>query len=570
MRDIEWIFAEENHELSGEISRKFGISPITAQLLINRGCDDFDKAMKFMNEDESSFFAPTLMRDMKKAVKRTIDACRNGEKILVFGDYDVDGTSSVVMLIKTLRAIGCKCNYYIPRRLKEGYGLNCDVVRTAARDGYTLLITADCGTSNLEEIRLAGECGIEVIVLDHHLPSEQMPDAFAIVNPKRPDCTYPFKDLSASGIVYKFCSEILAGDHFPELMEELLGLAAMGTVADIAPLCGENRAIVKKGLQILNRTSNPGLNALLERRELLHKKIMPWHISFVLAPVINAEGRVHKYSEDEPDGISEVVELFVSNDKKSLDRYVAMLCEDNDKRQEIEKSIVAEAKNMIERRAVSKDMPGYVFYNAQWHPGVIGVVASKLSEELRKPVFIIGEGGRGSARSSISFDIYSAVKNCSQMMLSFGGHRHAAGFRMEPSLVEEFTDEINKYCASVLKEDDFIKKEYVDINVELSQLGPDIVNEIDMLEPFGYGNPQPVFCSSPVYSGNSPRIVGTDHLKAVFNQGNTEIQAIAFKMANKKSLLESNVPLSIIYTPQFNEWDGEKRIQLKIKDIKAL
>ncbi|RMF97689.1 MAG: single-stranded-DNA-specific exonuclease RecJ [Candidatus Schekmanbacteria bacterium] len=564
--NTKWITYPLNTQLAKKLSESLGISKITAQILINRGCDTVLKAEKFLYGGSELFYPALKMKDMGLALEKTKEACRNKEKIFLFGDYDVDGTSSVVMLLKTLKEIGAKCEYYIPRRLKEGYGLNTNAVKYAAQKGFKMIITADCGISNCKEIALARELGMSVIVLDHHLPSGELPDANAIVNPKQEDCEYPFSELSASGIVYKFCTELLGSEVYSELKEELLAFAALGTVADIAPLLDENRLIVKKGLKNLNLTSNAGLNELLQRKELHFKKIMPWHISFIIAPVINAEGRVHEYSDDVPLGYSQVVELFTSGSNGNLPSKVSSICADNDIRQDIEKRIMNDAMEMA-KEEIEKGNNIIILHNDNWHPGVIGIVASKLTEEFLKPVVIIGEGGRGSARSSVNFDIYSSIDRCGKYLESYGGHTFAAGFKMDYRNLDNLKNALCEIASNYEVDSPFRKKEEIDMDIDFDEMNKELINEFDMLEPFGYGNQQPVFITRNVTVKYEPRIVGDKHLKLLLSQNGYTLQAIGFNMAEKKDILPENEYFSVIYTPQINNWNNEEHIQLKLKEI---
>ncbi len=568
MNDTHWITYPLKRDIAANLSRSLNINPITAQIIVNRGCESVEEADKFLNAGRESFYSALKMKNMELALDKTRDACRKREKIFLFGDYDVDGTTSVVMLMKTLKEIGSDCEYYIPRRLKEGYGLNANAVKYAANKGFKMIITADCGISNTEEIKLAKELGLTVIILDHHLPSGTMPDADAIVNPKQNECTYPFKEFSAAGIVYKFCAELLAEDVYKDLKDELLAFAAMGTVADIAPLRDENRLIVKEGLKLLNRTSNNGLNTLLQKKELSHKNIMPWHISFIIAPVINAEGRVHEYDSDQPLGYSEVVELFLSAGNGNIDSKVNNICSDNDRRQEIEKDIIANARKMAEDE-IDRGNDIIVLYDEKWHPGVIGIVASKLTETFLKPVFIIGEGGRGSARSFVNFDIYFSIDNCSQYLDSYGGHKYAAGFRIAPENVDYFRNALINLKNVTPGKDNYHKKEDIDMNIDFSELDKSLIEEFQKLEPFGYGNQQPVFISDNVTVKYNPKIVGDRHLKFMLSQNGYDMDAIAFNMSEKKDILQNNEKFSAVYSPQINRWKNEEQIQLKIKDIEA-
>lgn len=565
MKDTKWVIYSENMDFANKLSKSLGIGLITAQILINRDCDSVEKAEKYLYAGMEAFYPAMLMKDMNLAIEKTKEACRNKEGIFLFGDYDVDGTTSVVMLMKTLKEIGCICEYYIPRRLKEGYGLNSDAIKYAAGKGLKMIITADCGISNEKEIALAKKLGMTVIILDHHVPGT-IPNADAIVNPKQNDCAYPFKNLSASGIVYKFCTELLGGDIYRELKEELLAFAALGTVADISPLLDENRLIVKEGLRVLNLTSNTGLNELLQKKELHCKKIMPWHISFILAPVINAEGRIHEYNNGEPLGYSQVVELFSSGGDGSSALKVASICEDNDKRQEIEKTIVENAWGQASLE-IEKGNDIIVLFNNEWHPGVIGIVASKLTEELMKPVFIIGEGGRGSARSSVNFDIYASIDKCSQYLDSYGGHKYAAGFRIKTENINEFRRALLNGQNESKEDNIFQKKEEVDMNIDFNEIDISLLREFEKLEPFGYGNQQPVFLTKNVSLKYKPRIVGEKHIKLLLCQNDCNVQAIAFNMADRIDMFTDSRLFSVIYSPQINRWNDEEQIQLKIKDI---
>ncbi|MBM7855002.1 single-stranded-DNA-specific exonuclease [Desulfohalotomaculum tongense] len=545
------------------LANQLNISEILAQMLINRGIHTVEEARAFLNSGLNYLHDPMLMKDMDKALAAVMKCLRDGQPILVHGDYDVDGISATALLVNALHRLGGVVDYYIPQR-EQGYGLHGDTLRWAAEEGYRLVITVDCGITALEEAELAGELGLTLVITDHHEPGEQLPRAEAVVNPKRPDCRYPFQELAGVGVAMKLVQAVYNEVELPNhAWYDLLDVACLGTVADIVPLLGENRIIVKHGLEQLRISPNLGLAALKEVSGVGNRHINTADVGFALAPRLNAAGRV----ADPRLG----VELLLCPEPERAREIARNLDKSNKERQNIEMQVLEEALAMIEQRPEFLDHKVLVLAAENWHPGVIGIVASRLLERYHRPVLLIslaGEEGKGSARSIDGLHLYNALEYCKDLLTNFGGHEKAAGFSIPAENVDCLRQKINEYADRVLDEESLLPSITVDKVISLDELTEDVVQEMALLAPFGHCNPGPVLGSREVQMLNW-RLVGENqnHLKIKVRDDRAVLDGIGFNLAAYGEMLAACETVDLAFVPEINEWNGRRSVQLKVKDI---
>jgi single-stranded-DNA-specific exonuclease len=550
------------------LCRELGLSPLISQILEGRNICEPDHARHYLSPSLQDLHNPFLMQDMGKAVDRLVRAIYCEERIVVYGDYDADGITSVVVLLQFIKQIHPKVTYYIPDRIKEGYGLNRDAVERFRAQGVSLIVTVDCGISDHESIALALSLGIDTVILDHHEISGVLPRAVASVNPNRKDCRFPFKHLAAVGIVFNFLIALRGAlrkegfwknAHYPNL-REYLDLVALGTIGDIAPLLDENRIFVKVGLDLISEEKRLGLRSLKRVCGIEHQVIDSGKASFALIPRINAAGRIASATE--------AVELLLADNMERADELAERLDVFNRKRQVMEKMIFGELLEKIEGSLGSGQMGPLVFASSNWHPGVIGIVASRLVDRFGRPAILISlkDGiGKGSGRSIPSFNIYDGLKRCESLLISFGGHQYAAGISIKEEDIESFSsllsDILQKSDAGV----DFTSCTTIDAQCSLTDITQDLLLQLEQLAPFGSRNPEPVLCVRNV-SIASPTIVGNNHLKMRINGDGVCRNSIWFSKGQYLKDLSTSV-LDILFTPQINTWNGSNDIQLKLKDI---
>jgi single-stranded-DNA-specific exonuclease len=562
---------EEARARSKIISDALGIPSLVADLMVQRGIENTSDAEAFLRADLMDLEDPNLLKDMEKAVERIIRGMEENEKIVVYGDYDVDGITSICVLVGVLASLGANVDYYIPDRVDEGYGMNSEAVRSIAKDGASLLITVDCGITAFLEVQLAESLGMDVIVTDHHEPHGELPSAVAVINPKRHDESYPFRDLAGVGVAYKLAQALLMTvKGTPEALtpaDRLLDLVALGTIADVSPLVGENRVFAKQGLAKINRTENLGLRSLIQVCGLRDRMITAGTVGFVLAPRLNAAGRIGDASL--------CVELLLTDSPERAMAIAKFLDNVNSERQEMEMKIFEEASSMVKTCGGQPIDSVLVLANERWHPGVIGIVASRLVEEFNRPTILIsldGDEGRGSGRSIPEFDLYKALSLCSDALLGFGGHKYAAGIAVSRHAIDGFREEINEVGRSVLSEDDFLPKVFCHQELALDEIDLDVAKGIAMLAPFGVANPTPMFLSTGVvlkeYRGVG---AGGRHLKLRLSQSGREHDGIGFDLGHLTSQMYSHrvTAIDIIYTIEVNEWNGIIRPQLNVKGLRV-
>jgi len=544
--------------LQTKLAQELDISPITAQILINRGLRSCAEAHKFLNAKLDQLLDPYSFPDMPVAVKLIKEASRDKKKVLIFGDYDVDGITALAVLKNALAKIGLKPFHYIPHRIKEGYGLNKNILQIAKDKGVELLITADCGTSSHNEIRELKRHHIEVIVTDHHEQSCEMPTgAAAVINPKLKNTNYGFRDLAGVGVAYKL-AQALTQDR----LTDELDLVTLGTIADVVPLLGENRVIVKEGLARFHLTKKTGLRALIESASLKDKKFSPYFISYIIGPRLNASGRMSTAET--------ALELLLSTDKEEAVLLAKKIELFNRQRQQVEGRILEEAAELIDREVDFKEQKIIVVAKEDWHQGVLGVVASKLSDRFYRPTILISldkDLCKGSARSIKNFHLFSALLECRDLLENFGGHAHAAGLLISKDKIKAFRKAINEVALKQLRLEDLIPSLDADIQVNLSDLNEEIIRELGLLEPFGMNNPQPLFYTTNLRLKGEPLSLARDTLKFWVTDGQATFQAIGFGKGSLKESLISTPGFDLVYTPRMDSWGGNETVILEAEDI---
>lgn len=562
---------EEARARSKIISDALGIPSIVADVMAQRGIENPGEAEAFLRADLMDLEDPNLLKDMGKAVERIVRGIEDGEKIVVYGDYDVDGITSICVLVDVLRSLGANIDYYIPDRVDEGYGMNPEAIRSIATDGASLLITVDCGITAFLEAQLAQSLGLDVIITDHHEPHGELPSAVAVINPKHHDELYPFRDLAGVGVAYKLVQALLmAVKGIPDVFsppDRLLDLVALGTIADVSPLVGENRVFAKQGLEKMNRTDNLGLQALIKVCGISGRMITAGTVGFVLAPRLNAAGRIGDASL--------CAELLLTDSPGRAMAIAKFLDNVNSERQEMEMRILEEATSMVETCDGQPVDSVLVLANEGWHPGVIGIVASRIVEEFNRPTILIsldGDEGRGSGRSIPEFDLYKALSLCSGTLLRFGGHKYAAGIAVSRHAIDGFRKEMNEVGRSVLSKDDFIPRILCHQELALDKINLEVAKGIALLAPFGVANPTPVFLSTGV-TLEEYRGVGTGgrHLKLRLSQAGEEHDGIGFGLGHLASRLYPYLKkkIDLIYTIEVNEWNRIIQPQLNVKGLRV-
>ncbi|MBS4534234.1 single-stranded-DNA-specific exonuclease RecJ [Clostridium sp. D2Q-14] len=546
-----------------EISREFRISPIVSKVLLNRGLKSKEEIKKFLNPTYDDFHDPSLLKDMDNVTDRILRAIELDENIWIYGDYDVDGVTSTSLLINFFSQIGIEVDYYIPDRHKEGYGLNKDAVKFIREQKGNLIITVDCGITSVEEVKYCNELGMDIIITDHHTCGDRLPDAAGVINPNREDSNYPFKKLAGVGVAFKLVQSISREFKIDIDYLSLLPIVAIGTVADVVSLMGENRLIVKKGLELINKTTNLGIKALIEVTGLEGKEISGGHIGFIIGPRINAAGRMKHARKG--------VELFTSTNYEEALNIAKELDEENKYRQEIESRIFDEADELIRREGLDDDNV-IVLSSNDWHHGVIGIVSSRITEKYYKPSVLISidenNKGRGSARSISTLNIYDALNDSRDLFLGFGGHKLAAGLSIDKDNIDTFKNRVNSWVGKNLEPEDFCQEIVVDSVVEMEDISLNTVVNLDKLAPFGMGNSSPVFSFEDSIVKNI-RSVGRNrsHLKLGILYKGMKIDCIGFNLGYMTDNINNLDLINIIGSLDINEYNGEKKVQILIKDI---
>ncbi|OGX33872.1 MAG: single-stranded-DNA-specific exonuclease RecJ [Omnitrophica WOR_2 bacterium RIFCSPHIGHO2_02_FULL_52_10] len=555
-----WKICSQDPKQQVKLSNALGVHPIVAQLLINREITDLKEAKDFFSADLSTMHDPLLLKNMDKAVKRIARAGAKGEKILIVGDYDVDGITSSVLLNKILRQLGIRVAHYIPHRMNDGYGLNEHVSRIAVNEGAGLVIAVDCGITAHHAVDLVNRQNVDVIVIDHHEPNAaELPAAFAIINPKQRDCPYPFKHLASVGLVTKLAQAMLGR----ESSEHVLDLAAIGTVADVVPLRGENRVLVKSGLPKISATKNKGLMALLELTKIKDKKLTPFHIGFVIGPRINAAGRM--------DSAQTSLDLFLSEDSQEAYELARALDKHNVQRQAMQRNIIEEALALAEQEINFKEQKVIVLQKEGWHRGVLGIVASHLTEKYYRPSIVISVDngiGTASARSIDGFHLHEALASCAEYLEEFGGHAGAAGLTIKAENIDPFRALINQVAHETLELKKLMPTLVIDGEIPLSMVNLELAEIIDAMAPFGEGNPAPVFCSRQVTVKSRPALLGKNTLKFWVCDNDYAISAVGFGMGEYQGIISAGQKIDLAYEISIDDWNKSPVPQLKLKDIR--
>lgn len=560
-----WVLQDHPQQMIQDLSAQLNVSEVVTRILLNRGIRTFEEARRFLRPSLDDLYDPFAMADMDRAAERLGRAIRDGDPIMIHGDYDVDGVTSVALLKRVLGSLGANLSFYIPDRFREGYGLSKAGIEMAARREVKLLISVDCGIAAVEEVELANELGMEVIVTDHHEPGARIPDAFAVLNPKRKDCSYPFKELSGVGLAFKLLQATFLSEGLDlESVYDNIDLVALGCAADIVPLVHENRTLVKYGLRRIANTENAGLRALIETAELRGKTLGTGQIVFVIAPRINAAGRM--------DHARKAVDMLTTEEEEEAYRIAEELELENRSRREIDTRMFEEAVDMANRVEDIDERLSLVLASEGWHQGVIGIVASRVVERCRVPTVLIsleGDIGKGSARSIPGFDLYAALSECRSLLTTFGGHRYAAGLTIQRDRIDEFREAFCEVTRSRLRPEDRTPDLKIDGELRLNEIDDRLVRLLNYFAPFGPGNMRPVMVSEGVEVVGSPAIVGTNHLRFKARQNGAIFDCIGFDMGDLLYRLNPGVPdLDLAYVIEENEWRGRKRIQLRIKDLR--
>jgi single-stranded-DNA-specific exonuclease len=566
-----WIYrklTEQQIEIQKKLANELSISPILAQLLVQRDIFTFEDARSFFRPDLSDLHDPFLMADMQNAVDRLTIAMRKNEKILVYGDYDVDGTTSVSLVYKFLKQFYSNIDFYIPDRYTEGYGISVQGIDFAAANEFKLIIALDCGIKAIEKVKYASEKGVDFIICDHHTPDATLPPAVAVLDPKRDDCNYPYKHLSGCGVGFKLMQAFAITNNidFVELTP-LLDLLALSIASDIVPITGENRILAFFGLKQINSNPSVGLKGILDVCGLGDREITISDIVFKIGPRINASGRMKQASE--------VVELLVSGDHTFAKEKSDTINDYNNDRKDLDKYITDEAIALIGSDDRYKARKSIVVHKADWHKGVIGIVASRLTEEFYKPTIVLANSNglaSGSARSVPGFDIYKAIDSCRDLLETFGGHMYAAGLSMKEENILLFTERFEKYVSENILEEQTYPQIDIDAVLQFNDITPKFFRVLKQFAPFGPGNMKPIFASIKVLDFGTSRLVGKEqeHLKLELIDTSSEnvMNGIAFRMHEYNAHLKALNPLDICYTLEENNFNGNTTIQLMIRDIK--
>jgi single-stranded-DNA-specific exonuclease len=560
-----WVLHKHDRQQTENLARTINVSPLVAALLIARGYDTEESAQTFLNPSYNQLHDPLLLKGMRSAADRVMKAVKSGEKILIWGDYDVDGTTGTVLLRAALKMLGAETGFHVPNRFTEGYGINIPALERAKADGFALVISVDCGIRSFEPLEWAKQNGLDVIVTDHHLSDEARgnPPTFAVVNPNQPDCEYPDKHLAGVGVAFKLAHVLLRENGKEHHVPSFLKIAAIGTIADIMQLTGENRAIVSLGLKDLPSTKNLGLKALMEVSEC-RSEMTSYHIGFRIAPRINAAGRM--------DVARHVVELFEAQDFGKARQLAELLDSRNRERQTVQKQITELA---LLQAIESSDHNFVVVAGEGWHRGVIGLAASKIAERLYRPTIVLSiEDGyaHGSARSVGNYHLLNALESCPELFEQFGGHAAAAGMKIKADNISALRERLNAHGAEHLTGDDLMPELKIDALVSSKTLDLKLVGELSKFEPFGAGNPKPVFLTRDLYLCGEPFVMKEKHLKLRLADANGKpFEAVWWDGVERSTgqTLKPNSRIELAYVAEANTWQGNTRLQLVVEDLKT-
>ena len=562
MKFQKWHIADPRPEARARLTAA-GYPCLVSAVLASRGIDTAEEAAAFLEHEQRLTYSPFLMADMDKAAERVQQALTNGERIAVFGDYDVDGITATCILVDYLRSRGADVLHYIPRRIEDGYGLSCDAIEGLHRQGARLLITVDCGITGVEEVDFANSLGMDVVITDHHECKEVLPAAAAVVDPHRPDCPYPFKHLAGCGVALKLVLALGGPDREEALFARYCTLAAVGTVADVMQMSGENRTIVARGLAAIEHSDFIGLHALLKEAGLSGREITSVQIGFVLAPRINAAGRMG--------AADKAAELLLCSDPAEAERMARELCALNRERQNVEQTIYSQAEEMI-ARLPDRDRSALVLESSRWHQGVVGIVASRLSEKYSRPSFMIhlnGATGKGSCRSWGGFNLFAALESCKDLLLGFGGHELAAGFTIKEENIPAFRARMNEYARSF--RGGAAPVSVLDVDVAITHPSAVTLEELEALsalEPYGSGNARPVFCLLGATLLRTQNVGQNRHLKLRLGKGSAQFDGIFFSTVAEDCGCKAGDRVDAAFYLQVNEFRGSRTLQLQMVDLR--
>lgn len=563
MMQKRWRVLSADNEKTLILQTALGINPILCQILVQRGIDTYDKAFQFFRPSLSQLHDPWLMKDMEKAVQRITGAMDSGEKILVYGDYDVDGTTAVASFYSFLRRIYPNVDFYIPHRYREGYGVSKAGIDFARSEGFSLIVSLDCGIKSYDLISYAAELGIDFVVCDHHLPDEKLPPAIAILNAKQADCPYPYKELCGCGVGLKLMMALAQRLSLAEeSWEPYLDLVATAIAADIVPITGENRTLAFLGLQKANKNPNHGIHALGQLSGIRP----PYHIHnlvFMIAPRVNAAGRM--------DDASKAVRLFIAESAEEAMGFAEQLHQDNSDRKEADATITQEALDMLRERKDWQSCKSTVLFQPHWHKGVVGIVASRVIEQYYRPTIVLtqsGEYAAGSARSVPGFNLYEAIHACREHLLGYGGHFAAAGMTLDLDQVDAFREKFESVVAASIDPELLIPEVVIDAEVRFTDLSWKFFDILNQMEPFGPENDRPTLLVRGVRDTGYSRVLKEQHLKVSLRQDQLVFTGIGFGMKDYFALLAGQQPVDVAFKLEINEWNGQKSLQLRLVDIK--
>lgn len=558
-----WNILKADEKKVASLQQSLNIHPVICNILVQRGIETYDTAKDFFRPQLTSLHDPWLMKDMDKAVERIMVAVNNNEKILVFGDYDVDGTTSVACMFQFLKKVHDRLDFYIPHRYREGYGVSKAGIDFAKENDFTLIISLDCGIKSVDLISYAKDIGVDFIVCDHHLPDNILPPAVAILNPKQKDCDYPYKELCGCGVGLKLIMALAPQFNLDDsAVFEFLDLVATAIAADIVPMTGENRILAYHGLKKANTDPNKGIKALMQLSSLTQEL----HISnlvFMIAPRVNAAGRM--------DDARKAVQMFIAETDDEALHFAEMLHSDNTDRKEADSNITIEALALISENEDWKERRSTLVFKPHWHKGVVGIVASRLIEHYYRPTIVLtqsGEFAAGSARSVPGFNLYEAIHACREHLLGYGGHFAAAGMTLELEKVDAFRKKFEEVVSATIDPELLVPEIVIDAEISLRDIKWSFYNIMCQMEPFGPENLRPVFITYRVTDTGYSKIVKEQHIRFSVLQENVTITGIGFGMAEKFSLLQSKKPVDIVFKIDENEWNGEKKLQLRVIDIR--
>jgi single-stranded-DNA-specific exonuclease len=558
-----WRLNSYDKEKAATLFTSLKVHPVLCSILVQRGIATYDEAHKFFRPQLSDLHDPFLMKDMQKAVDRILQAFATGEKVLVFGDYDVDGTTAVACMYQFLKKYHHQTEFYIPHRYREGYGISKKGIDFAAENNYALIISVDCGIKSVELIRYAKEMGIDFVVCDHHLPDDDLPPAIAILNPKQKDCAYPYKELCGCGVGFKLITALCRAMHLPdETAFTYLDLVATAIAADIVSITGENRILAYYGLRKANNNPNFGIKAL-SYLSGFQKQFHITNLVFIIAPRVNAAGRM--------DDARKAVQMFIAASYEEALHWAEQLNADNTNRKEADTSITEEALALIQGDELLLGRKSTVLYQPHWHKGVVGIVASRLIDHFYRPTIVLTQSGdyvAGSARSVTGFNVYEAIHQCKDLLLGYGGHFYAAGMTLETDKVDAFCQRFEEVVQATIHPELLIPEILIDAEIRFSDIKKSFYDIVCQMEPFGPDNMSPTFMARQVQNTGWSKVVKEHHLRFVVKQGQQILTGIGFNMADKMPLMLQNRPVDLVFKIEENEWNGEKSLQLKVIDLR--